>query len=237
MAELKYKRILLKLSGEALMGSLSNGIDPKIADFIAEDIKEIKALGAEVAIMVGGGNIYRGAQNFERDGIKEETAHYMGILATCMNGLALPDLFNSRELETKALSALGPVCKMGGYSIPRAKKILEDNFVLVLAGATGEPFCTSDSGASLRAKELGADVIFKASKVDGAYDSDPALNPDAQKFSSLSFDETLKRDLKVMDREAFLMCKEAQIPIIVFKMEKGNIKKVAIGEKVGTIIQ
>lgn len=232
---MKYKRILIKLSGEALLGSRQSGIDPKVAQYIATEIKKITDAGAEVAVVVGGGNIYRG-ENYGKDGIQEETGHYIGMLAICINSLALTDLFNSFGLQTEALTAIGAAGKMKEYSVEAAKKVLADHKVLLLSGGTGKPFCSSDSGASLRAEELDMDVIFKVTKVDGVYDSDPVKNPDAKKFSTLSFDEAIEKDLKVMDKQAFLMCKEHDIPIIVFKMEEGNIEKAAMGQEIGTTI-
>ena len=233
---MKYLKILIKLSGEAL-AQADGKIDPQKVAEIAGEIKEIQAAGTEVAIVIGGGNIYRGGETVATDGLKEETTHYMGILASCINGLALPDLFEHCGVPTIALSAVGEIGPMGAYSIETAQKILDLGKLLILAGGTGKPFCTTDSGAALRAEELNCDVIFKAThSVDGVYDSDPLKNTEAKRFDALTFDEVLEGDLKVMDRGAFELCKENNIPILVFKMDAGNIKRAAMGEKIGTII-
>jgi len=234
---MKYERILIKLSGEALLGSRQSGIDPEVAHFIAQEIKEVQELGIKVAVVVGGGNIYRGGSSFEKDGIEETSAHYMGMLAITMNTFALNDLFNSFGLPTQALSALGKIGPMQNYSIEAGNKVLTEDKVLLLAGGSGRPFVTSDSGAAIRAKELELDVIFKVTKVDGVYDSDPMTNPDAKKFSTITFAEALEKNLKVMDREAFETCQKSNIPIIVFKMDAGNIKKAAEGKEIGTTVQ
>ncbi|MFA7253683.1 MAG: uridine monophosphate kinase [Patescibacteria group bacterium] len=234
---MKYNKILIKLSGEALQGSRQSGIDPEVAQFVASEIKEAQDLGAKVAVVVGGGNIYRGAESFEKDGIREETSHWMGMLAICINCLALSDLFKSFGVENHALSALGQVGDMGSYSVSEGKKTLDQGKVLLLSGGEGKPFRSSDSGAATRAKELDMEVIFKMTKVDGVYDSDPFVNPNAKKFSAISFDEVLERDLKVMDRGAFETCKENGISIVVFRLEKGNIRKAVMGQEIGTVVK
>jgi len=233
---MKYKRILLKLSGEALAGSNLGSIKPELANFVIDEIREAQRLGAKMAIVVGGGNIYRGGRCHE-DGIQEETAHYMGMLAICINALALSDLFTAKGLKNKVLTAIAPVGGMDSYSIPRGKDILDEGEILILSGGTGKPFVSSDSGAALRASELGLDVVFKMTKVDGVFDSDPVENHDAKKYDKITFDEVLDKNLKVMDHQAISVCKENGIPIIVFKMEKGNIKKAVAGETIGTIIE
>lgn len=232
---MKYKRILIKLSGEALQGSRESGIDPQVARFIADEIKEVLTQDARVAVVVGGGNFYRGV-NHKQDGILEETGHWMGMLAITLNAFALTDLFNSFGLETEALSVLGAIGPMKNYTPKEGRKILDGGKILILSGGTGKPYVTSDSGAAQRAEELNLDVIFKATKVDGVYDSDPVKNPDAKKFTTLNYKEVLEKDLKVMDREAFEKCQKNNIPIIVFKMDAGNIKRAAMGEKIGTLI-
>ena len=233
---MKYERILIKLSGEALAGDRQSGIDPKVVKFITDEIKEAQALGAEIAVVVGGGNIYRGSAETEKDGIREETGHYMGMLAITINCLALSDMFSSYGLKNKALSALGKIGPMDAYGVEAGEKILNNGDILLLSGGTGQPFCSSDSGAAIRAKELNLEVIFKVTKVDGVYDSDPMKNPNAKRYSSISFDEVLEKDLKAMDRGAFEICQQNGISIIVFKMEKGNIKKAILGEDIGTVI-
>lgn len=218
------------------MGSRTSGIDPEIVKEIVRDIKAAKELGVQIAVVVGGGNIYRGI-NSEKDGIDEETGHYMGILATCINGLALPDLFNSFGLPTKTLSALGKIGHMDEYSAEAGKKILDDGDVLILAGGTGKPFCSTDTAAAQRAKELGLEAIFKVTKVDGIYDADPINDPKAKKLPILSFDEVLERDLRVMDRKSFEICKDNKIEIVVFKLEPGNIEKAVRGEMIGSVVK
>lgn len=234
---MKYKRILLKLSGEALLGSRTFGIDPEVVSMIAKEIKVIRSMGIEVAIAVGGGNIYRGsgAKAIE-DGITEETSHYIGMMAICINCLALTDILKKFGVDNEALSALGAVYKMGDYTPELGNKILKSGKVLLLGGGTGRPFVTSDSGAAMRADELGCDLIIKATKVDGVYDKDPMEFSDAVKYKSLSFAEAIERNLKVMDQNAFSICQRKNIPIVVFKLEHGNILK-ALNGKTGTRIE
>jgi uridylate kinase len=237
MLESKYKRILLKLSGEALLGCRQNGIDPEIVSRIATEIKQIQSTGVKVAISVGGGNIYRGGGAVAvRDGIAEETSHYIGMMAIDMNCLALADLFNEFGVENKALSALGSVYKMDEYTILDGKKAMDSGKILLLGGGTGKPFVTSDSGAAMRAVELGCDVILKATKVDGVYDKDPVRSIDAVKYNELTFSEAIAKNLKVMDQNAFLICQRKSIPIVVFKLDSGNILRALNGE-IGTFIK
>jgi len=232
---MKYKKILLKLSGEAL-GSEAGSIKPEFADFIIAEIKEALDAGVKIAVVLGGGNIYRG-NRWQEDGINEETAHWIGMLAIIINCFAFADLIKKAGVPCETFSALGTIGSMPGYDIEKGKQALEEGKVVLLSGGTGKPFVTSDSGAAIRAHELGLDAIFKATKVDGVYDSDPVTNQNAKKFDRITFDEVLKNDLKVMDRGAFEMCRDNGIPIVVFKMEKGNIKKALLGESVGTIIE
>lgn len=236
LAYMKYKGILLKLSGEALAGSELGSIKQETVDFIAEEVREAHQLGVKIAVVIGGGNIYRGNRATE-DGVREETAHYMGMLATCINALALSDLLQDRGLPNVTLSALGSVGKMSSYSIEAGRKVLSQGKVLILAGGIGKPFNSSDAATAVRAKELGLDIIFKATKVDGVYDSDPVINPEAKKFESLTFREALDKDLKVIDRSVFEFCRENDLTLVIFKIENGNIKKAILGEKIGTIIQ
>ena len=237
MADIKYERILLKLSGEALLGSKSSGVDSDVARTIGSQVKEIVDSGVTIAIVVGGGNIYRGSINSRQDGIQEETGHYVGMLAITMNCLILSDLFTKMGLDNEVLSALGEIGPAKSYSVEAGKSVLEEGKVLLLAGGTGKPFCSTDTAAAIRAKELDLDLIVKMTKVDGVYDSDPMKNPVAVKFDKLSFQEALDRDLKVMDRDAFSICQDNKIPILVCKMNASNINKVVEGQNIGTIIK
>jgi uridylate kinase len=236
MALTNYKRIIIKLSGEALLGSRSRGIDPIIANSIACESKEAVKYGVGIAMMVGGGNVYRGA-NAERDGIKEETGHTIGMLSLCINCMALSDYFEASGVENEILSAYKEFSKLECYSPKVGQKILQEGKVLLLAGGTGRPYCSTDTAAAIRAEELNADLILKLTKVDGVYDSDPVVNSSAKRYNSLSFKEALDKDLKVMDRDAFLICQKKEIPIIVAKLEPGNLLKIIKGDKIGTIIK
>lgn len=218
------------------MGNKTSGVDPEIVNSIGLGLREALSLGAQIAIVVGGGNIYRGL-NSDKDGIVEETGHYIGMLATCINCLFLSDLLANMGIKNQVLSALGQIGKTEQYSIALGKKALDEGKVLLLAGGTGKPFCSTDTAAARRAQELNFDVILKMTKVDGVYDADPFLNKNAQKYTNLSFDEALEKGLKVMDREAFSICLDNNIPIIVAKMEYQNIKRAILGKSVGTIIQ
>lgn len=232
---MKYKGILLKLSGEALAGSELGSIKPEKADFIIDEIREALKLGVRIGIVLGGGNIYRGNRSQE-DGIEEETAHWMGMLAITINCFAFHDLLKKAGVPSETLSALGKIGPIPAYTIDEGRRILDEGKVLLLSGGTGKPFVSSDSGAALRASELGLDVIFKSTKVDGVYDADPIATSAAKKFDRITFDKFLDANLKVMDREAVETAKKNGISIIVFKMEKGNIKKALLGEDVGTVI-
>jgi len=232
---MKYKKILLKLSGEAL-GSEAGSIKPEFADFIIAEIKEALDAGVKIAVVLGGGNIYRG-NRWQEDGINEETAHWIGMLAITINCFAFADLIKKAGVPCETFSALGTIGSMPGYDIEKGKQALEEGKVVLLSGGTGKPFVTSDSGAAIRAHELGLDAIFKATKVDGVYDSDPVKNPKAKKFKDLLYMDALKERLKVMDSTALSLSMENNIPTVVFSLnEPGNIKRILMGETIGTRI-
>jgi uridylate kinase len=234
---LRYKRILLKLSGEALMGQQGYGIDPQVLQDIAEEVREIHHLGVETAIVIGGGNIFRGtaAPSY---GVDRVTADYMGMLATVMNGLALQGALEKERVVTRLQTAIEMHQVAEPYIRRRAIRHLEKGRVVIFAGGNGNPFFTTDTTASLRAMEIGAEVILKATKVDGVYSADPMLDKDAVMFRDLKYLEVLQRGLRVMDSTAISLCMDNQMPIIVFNlMVKGNIKRVLIGEQIGTIVQ
>ncbi len=231
---MKYKRILLKLSGEALMGERQYGIDPKRLAEYAHDIKQIIDKGVEVAIVIGGGNIFRGVAGASK-GMDRVQADHMGMLATVINGLALQSALEDAEIPTRLQSAI----KINEVAEPfikrRAIRHLEKGRVVIFGGGTGNPYFTTDSAAVLRAIEINADVILKGTRVDGIYTSDPEKNADATKFDFISFDDVLRKGLKVMDTTAFTLSQENELPIIVFDMNKaGNLLKVVSGEAVGT---
>ncbi len=231
---MQYKRILLKLSGEALMGNRQYGIDPERLKEYADEIKNITALGVEVAIVIGGGNIFRGVAGASR-GMDRVQADHMGMLATVINGLALQSALEDENIPTRLQSAV----KINEVAEPfirrKAIRHLEKGRVVIFGGGTGNPYFTTDSAAVLRAIEVGADVILKGTRVDGIYSSDPEKDIDATKFDFISFDDVLKKGLKVMDTTAFTLSQENELPIIVFDMNtKGNLLKVVSGEKIGT---
>lgn len=237
VAMLRYKRILLKLSGEALMGKQGFGIDLHVLQNISREIKEIHALGAEVAIVIGGGNIFRGntAANY---GVDRVTADYMGMLATIMNGLALQGALEKEGVMTRLQTAIEMHQVAEPYIRRRAIRHLEKGRVVIFAGGNGNPFFTTDTTASLRAVEIGAEVILKATKVDGVYSADPLLDKDAVRYPELTYLDVLKLGLKVMDSTAISLCMDNKLPIIVFNLTvKGNIKRVLIGEPIGTVVQ
>ena len=231
---MKYKRILLKLSGEALLGKNSYGIDnERLLDY-AKEIKELHSIGIEIAIVIGGGNIYRGLSEAQ-NGIDRVQADYMGMLATVINGLALQNALENMNIPTRLQSAI----KMESIAEPfikrKATRHLEKGRVVIFASGTGNPYFTTDSAAVLRAIEINADVILKGTRVDGIYNKDPEKNKEAVKFDDISFEETIKKGLKIMDTTAFTLSKENELPIIVFDMNtKGNLTKVVMGEKIGT---
>ncbi len=234
----KYKRILLKLSGEALMGDRSFGIDPEVVQDIALQVAEIVKDGTEVAIVVGDGNIFRGINGADK-GMDRATADYIGMIATVMNALTLQDAFEHLDepIQTRVMSAIAMQEIAEPYIRRRAIRHLENNRVVIFGAGSGNPYFTTDTTAALRGAEIDAEVILKATKVDGIYDSDPKKNPDAKRFKSVSFDHALINDLRVMDATAFALCKENGIPIIVFDLGvTGNIRRVIMGESIGTYV-
>ena len=232
----KYKRILLKLSGEALGGEAGQGICPEVVHDMAQQIKEVRSLGVEIVIVVGGGNIFRGLSGSER-GIERATGDYMGMLATVINALALQDALEKIGVATRVQSAITMPQVAESFIRRRAVRHLEKGRVVIFGGGTGNPFFSTDTAAALRAAEIGADVILKATKVDGIYDSDPKKNPGAKRFAEITYMDALQRQLKVMDSAAFSLCMDNKMPIIVFDLFKPhNIKRVVLGEKVGTLV-
>lgn len=233
---LKYKRIILKVTGEVFAGPHSFGIDANTVKAFAQEIKEVKEMGCELAMVVGGGNIFRGAIASEI-GMDRASADTMGMLATVINSLALQDALEKLGVSTRVLSAIEMRQVAEPYIRRRATRHLEKGRVVIFAGGTGNPYFTTDTTASLRAMEVGADVILKATKVDGVYDADPVRYQDAKRFDALSYIEVLNRELKVMDSTAISLCMDNNLPIIVFNlMEKGNIKRVVAGEAIGTLV-
>ncbi len=232
-----YNRILLKLSGEALLGERSYGIDPKRIAQYAKDIKSITDLGVEVAVVIGGGNIFRGV-SAASNGIDRVQGDYMGMLATVINGMALQSSLEEEKIQTRLQTALKIEEVAEPYIKRKAVRHLEKKRVVIFGGGTGNPFFTTDSAAVLRAIEINADVILKGTRVDGVYDSDPEKNNNAVKFDSMSFSEVIKKNLKVMDSTAFTLSQENNLHIIVFNMNKtGNLLKLINGDKIGTIIK
>ena len=231
----RYKRIVLKLSGEALQGKLGFGIDPRVIEDLARQIKEIKELGVQVTVVVGGGNIFRGLATASATGMERATADYMGMLATAINGLALQDALERIGVATRVQTAIEIAKVAEPYIRRRAIRHLEKGRVVIFVGGIGNPFFTTDTTAALRAMEIGADVVLKATNVDGVYTADPATDRQAKKFSTLSFLDVLKKGLKVMDATAVSLCMDGNVPIIVFNLHRpGNIKRVVLGEPVGT---
>jgi uridylate kinase len=233
---LVYQRILLKLSGEALMGDLSYGIDPQVVQSIAQEVKEIVASGVETAIVVGGGNIFRGVKGAAA-GMDRATADYIGMIATVMNSMTLQDALEQIEVPTRVLTAIEMKEVAEPYIRRRAIRHLEKGRVVIFGAGTGNPFFTTDTTAALRAAEINAEVVFKATKVDGVYDSDPKLNPQARRYQSLTYGHVLTQDLRVMDTAAIALCKDNSIPIVVFDLSvPGNVKRAVMGEKIGTLV-
>jgi len=232
-----YKRILLKLSGEALLGDRSYGIDPKRIAQYAKDIKSILDLGVEVAIVIGGGNIFRGV-SAASNGIDRVQGDYMGMLATVINGMALQSSLEEEKIQTRLQTAIKIEAVAEPYIKRKAVRHLEKKRVVIFGGGTGNPFFTTDSAAVLRAIEISADVIIKGTRVDGVYDSDPEKNEKAVKFDFISFSDVIGKNLKVMDSTAFTLSQENNLPIVVFNMNKpGNLLKVIKGDKIGTLIK
>ena len=233
---MKYKRILLKLSGEALMGNKQFGIDNNRLMQYAEEIREIAELGAEIGIVIGGGNIFRGVQA-ERGGMERTQGDYMGMLATMINSMALQAALESVGLFTRLQSAIEMKQIAEPFIKRKAVRHLEKGRIVIFGSGTGNRFFTTDSAASLIAIEIDAEVILKGTRVDGIYDKDPEENASAKKFDTITFDEAYKKNLKVMDMTAFTLCKENDLPVIVFNMnKKGNLKKVVTGEEIGTLV-
>ncbi len=232
----KYKRILIKLSGEALAGETGIGIDPTALRGMAEQIKEVRNLGVEVVIVIGGGNIFRGITG-SKAGVERATGDYMGMLATIINALALQDSLEKSGVETRVQSAITMHQVAEAFIRRRAVRHLEKARVVIFGGGTGNPYFSTDTAAALRANEIGADVILKATKVDGIYDSDPFKNKKAKRYSRLSYLEALQKQLKVMDATAFSLCMDNHMPIIVFDIfREHNLRRVVMGEKVGTLV-
>ena len=233
---MSYKRVLLKLSGEALLGEKSYGVDPKRILTYSKEIKEIVDSGIELAIVIGGGNIFRGVSGAS-NGIDRVQADYMGMLATVINGLALQSSLEVLKVQTRLQTAFKIEAVAEPYIKRKAVRHLEKKRVVIFSGGTGNPFFTTDSAAVLRAIEINADIILKGTRVDGIYDNDPEKNKDAIKFKQISYDEAIAKKLKVMDSTAFTLSKENELPIIVFNMNKpGNLKKIINGKEVGTIV-
>jgi uridylate kinase len=231
---IKYKRILLKLSGESLMGSLGYGIDPQILLFFAEEVKKIQQLGVQVGVVIGGGNIYRGL-NAGKQGIDRVTGDQMGMLATVINALALQNAFEEAGMYTRLMTAIKMDEMAEPYIRRRAIRHMEKGRVVIFGAGTGHPYFSTDTAATLRAVEIEAEVILKGTRVDGVYDSDPEKNPGAKMFKEISYLDVMNKNLRVMDMTAISLCQENKLPIIVFNMNKeGNLLKIATGENLGT---
>ena len=236
MTQSAHQRILLKLSGEALLGREDYGIDPKVIHRIASEVGEVNKMGVEIAVVIGGGNIFRGA-GLAESGIDRVTGDHMGMLATVMNSLALQDAMESLDIDARVMSALSihDVCE--DYIRRRAQRHLEKGRVVICAAGTGNPFFTTDTAAALRAIEIGADILLKATRVDGVYDADPETHPGAKRFESLSYDHVIESKLGVMDANAIVLCRDQDMPIRVFDVfGEGNLSKLAQGEAIGTLI-
>jgi uridylate kinase len=232
-----YTRVLLKLSGEALLGEKSFGIDRDFTDYLAAEIREIRATGVQVAAVVGGGNIFRGVSDTAH-GMDRISADHMGMLATVINALALQDAIERAGVDSRVLSALEIREVAEPYIRRRAMRHMEKGRVVIFAGGTGNPYFSTDTAAALRAMEIKADIILKGTKVDGIYDADPATTPDAKRFDRLTYFEVLQKGLKVMDTTAISMCMDNQMPIIVYDLKKaGNLKRIVTGGTVGTIVK
>jgi uridylate kinase len=231
-----YRRILLKLSGEALMGDEGFGIDPKVLDRMATEIKELVELGIQVGIVIGGGNIFRGVAA-SASGMDRAQADYMGMLATVMNSLALQDAMRLAGLPVRVQSALDIQQVVEPYVRGKAIRYLEQGRIVIFAAGTGNPFFTTDTAAALRGAEIGAEIVLKATKVDGIYTADPKKDPNATKYETISFDEAIQKDLKVMDATAFALCRDQKLPINVFSIfETGALERVVMGSAEGTLV-
>ncbi|MBQ4205399.1 MAG: UMP kinase [Bacteroidales bacterium] len=233
---MKYKRVLLKLSGEALMGEQQYGIDPQRLNDYAEEIAAAHKAGAQIAIVIGGGNIFRGLQGASK-GMDRIQGDYMGMLATVINSMAIQSALQSKGVKAALLSGLYIDRIAESMSSSKAIKLLEEGYIVVIGGGTGNPFFTTDTGSTLRAVEVKADIILKGTRVDGIYTADPEKDPTAKKFETITYDEAYNRNLKIMDLTAFTMCKENNMPMLVFDMnKKGNLTKVLNGENIGTLV-
>lgn len=236
MASPKYKRILLKLGGEALAGEGGHGIDPEEAAGIAAKVKAVRALGVEVALVIGGGNLWRGLEGYS-SGMERATADYIGMIGTVMNALALQDALERSGIVTRALSAIEMRAVAEPYIRRRAIRHLEKGRVIIFAGGTGNPYFTTDTAAALRAVEIDADLVVKATKVDGVYDADPKKNPNAKKFDTITYIEALNRQLKVLDSTALTLCMDNHLPILVLNLwQSDDLTRAILGETVGTLI-
>lgn len=233
---LPYKRILLKIGGEALAGQAGYGIDEAVLSRMAHEVKEINQLGCEVALVIGGGNIFRGLAASAK-GMTRTTADHMGMLATLINSLAMQEALEKIDVQTRVMSALTVAQVAEPYIRRRAMRHLEKGRIVIFAAGTGNPFFTTDTAASLRAMEIGADIIFKATKVDGIYDADPVHVADANRYQEVTYLEVLQKNLKVMDATAISLCMDNALPILVFSMlEPGNIRRAVLGEAIGTLV-
>jgi uridylate kinase len=233
----RYQRILLKLSGEALLGKLEYGVDPEVVAFVAEQVKAVTALGVQVGIVVGGGNIFRGMAAATATGMDRATADYIGMLATAMNGLALQDALERADVPTRVMTAIDMNEVAEPYIRRRAVRHLEKGRVVVFVAGTGNPYFTTDTAAALRAVEIGAEVVLKATKVDGVYDKDPVKHPDAKRYPAITYGQVLVDGLRVLDAAAVSLCMENDLPIVVFDLDAHeNILKAVRGETVGTLI-
>ena len=236
MATPKYKRILLKLSGEALMGDDAFGINRQTIERIVDEISQVVSLGVEMGVVIGGGNIFRGVA-LGSAGMDRATADYMGMLATIMNALALADVMRQKGLNARVQSALNIEQVVEPYIRPKAIRYLEEGKIVIFAAGTGNPFFTTDTAAALRGTEIGAEMVLKATKVDGVYSDDPKTNPDAKRYDEISFDAAIMQNLKIMDATAFALCRDQSLPITVFSINKpGAMKKVLMGENEGTLV-
>lgn len=236
MASPAYKRVLLKLSGEALMGEDSYGINRATIERMVADVSEIAAMGVELAIVIGGGNIFRGVAPGAQ-GMDRATADYMGMLATVMNSLALADAMRQANMTARVMSAIGIEQVVEPYVRPKALQYLEEGKIVIFAAGTGNPFFTTDTAAALRGAEIGAEVVLKATKVDGVYSSDPKKDASATRYAEISFDEAIAKHLQVMDATAFALCRDQKLPIRVFSITKpGALKRVVLGEDEGTLV-
>ena len=238
MGKPSYRRILLKLSGEALLGRQAYGIDEKVLSDLSAEIREVTALGVQVALVVGGGNIFRGVRTSRDFGIDRASADYMGMLATVINGLALQDALEKVGVDTRVQTAIEMREVAEPFIRRRAVRHLEKRRVVIFAAGTGNPYFTTDTAAALRAMEISAEVVFKATKVDGVYTADPKKDPTATKFDELTYIEVLSRRLKVMDSTAISLCMDNGFPIVVFNLlEKGRLRQLVFGERVGTLVR